>query len=548
MDIQLKSAVKRILENRGISAADAAEYLSDTPKTSYDPFLMKNMEEACDVILSAIEDGIKICVYGDYDADGVTSVTVLTDVIREIGGNVIYYIPSRFDEGYGLNSIALDRVKEEGCGLVITVDCGCTSVKEVEHAKEIGLDIIITDHHELKEEIPDCIVVDPKQKDCPYPCKVLAGVGVAFKLSQALCSITGMPKRVLTRNLDLVGIGTIGDIVPLLDENRTLAKFGLRVANISDRIGLKSLIEGIGFKQGNLDSQSVSFGLVPHINASGRMGKASYAAKLMKTSDEKTAEELVEKLKEYNYQRKRIQGEIAGRCEAMITEEMLERGALILKVEDAHEGVIGIVCGKLKDGHSMPVILVTRIEDGSWKGTGRSVDGIDIFQILKEREDIFIRFGGHAAACGFTISEENLPILEKHIYETMARLKEEGKIPEKGVKAEIEMEPDEVSFDFVDEQKLMEPFGKSNPKPVVGVRFTPLEIARMGNEGRFLRCRGRLRDGKQIRIVDFKNADRAEVILSEAMNEGTEVHAIGALEDQMWNGNRYLQINLSWVE
>ena len=548
MEVQLKSAVKRILENRGISAADVAEYLSDNPKISYDPFLMKNMEGACEVILSSIEEGKKICVYGDYDADGVTSVTVLTDVIKEIGGTVSYYIPSRFDEGYGLNAVALDRIKDQGFDLVITVDCGCTSVKEVEHAKSISLDIIITDHHELKEEIPDCLVIDPKQKDCPYPCKVLAGVGVAFKLSQALCSITGMPKRVLTRNLDLVGIGTIGDIVPLLDENRTLAKYGLRATNITERIGLKALIDGIGFKPGGIDSQSVSFGLVPHINASGRMGKASHAARLMKTNDDQDARELVEKLKEYNYQRKKIQGEIADSCERMLTEEMLSKGAIILKVEDAHEGVIGIVCGKLKDSHKMPALLVTKIEDNNWKGTGRSVDGVDIFQILKEKEDIFLRFGGHAAACGFTIAEENLPIMEEHIYESMARLKAEGKLPEKVIKAEIELEPEEVNFDFVDELKLMEPFGKSNPKPLVGIRFAPIDFGRMGAEGRFLRCRGRLNDGRQIRVVDFKNGDRSEAVIKAAIEDGNEVHGIGILEDQIWNDNRYLQINLDWIE
>ncbi len=548
MEVQLKSAVKRILENRGISAAGVAEYLSDTPKISYDPFLMKNMNEACDVILSAIEDGTKICVYGDYDTDGVTSVTVLTDVIGEIGGDVTYYIPSRFDEGYGLNAVALDRIKEQGYGLVITVDCGCTSVKEVEHAKSIGLDIIITDHHELKEEVPDCLVIDPKQKDCEYPCKFLAGVGVAFKVAQALCTITGMPKRVLTRNLDMVGIGTIGDIVPLLDENRTLAKFGLRAINISERPGLRALIEGVGFKRGEIDSQRISFGIVPHINASGRMGKASYAVKLMKTSREDKAVELVNQLKEYNYDRKRVQGDTAEKCETMVTPQMLERGAILLKLEDAHEGVIGIVCGKLKDNHKMPVLLVAKTEDGNWKGTGRSVDGIDIFKILKNREKLFLRFGGHAAACGFTITEENLPLLEAHLYDSIAKLREAGEIPDQSLKAEIDLEPEEVCFDFIDEQKLMEPFGKSNPKPLVGIRMKCSGIARMGADGRFLRFIGKLANGNTIRAVDFRNGDRSEEIIRRAEFADEEVYVVGILEEQLWNGNRYLQININHVE
>ena len=196
----------------------------------------------------------------------------------------------------------------------------------------------------------------------------------------------------------------------------------------------------------------------------------------------------------------------------------------------------------------MPALLVTKIEDNNWKGTGRSVDGVDIFQILKEKEDIFLRFGGHAAACGFTIAEENLPIMEEHIYESMARIKAEGKLPEKDVKAEIELEPEEVNFDFIDELKLMEPFGKSNPKPLVGISFAPIDFGRMGSEGRFLRCRGRLKDGRQIRVVDFKNGDRSEAVIKAAIEDGNEVHGIGILEDQIWNDNRYLQINLDWIE
>jgi len=260
-----------------------------------------------DLILSAIENDEKICIYGDYDADGITSTSVLMEVLSHLTKNLSYYIPKRFDEGYGLNKDALDKIKNAGVDLVITVDCGSVSVDEVEHAKLIGLKILVTDHHTVVDKVADCLVINPVQPGCPYPFKQLAGVGVAFKLAQALAAETGLPKSVINRTLDLVGIGTIGDIVPLVDENRTLAKYGIRAINVTKRPGLEALIEGISLHKGNISSENVSFVIVPHLNASGRMEDAKIAANLMMTKSEERIEAGVEKLITYNTERKRVQ-------------------------------------------------------------------------------------------------------------------------------------------------------------------------------------------------------------------------------------------------
>lgn len=277
----LQPRVIELLHKRGLSTEEEIEeFLSARPQKTYDPFLLLNMEAGVDLILSSIEDEEKICIYGDYDADGITSTAVLMEVLSQLTDNLAYYIPSRFEEGYGLNCEALDKIKAAGVDLVVTVDCGSVSCMEVEHAKEIGLKILVTDHHTIKDQQADCLLINPKQPGCPYPFKELAGVGVAFKLAQAIAAETGLDKRVVNRTLDLVGIGTIGDIVPLVDENRTLAKYGIRAVNVSQRPGLTALIEGVSLKQGDICSENISYVIVPHLNASGRMESARTAAKL----------------------------------------------------------------------------------------------------------------------------------------------------------------------------------------------------------------------------------------------------------------------------
>ncbi|MBO4234971.1 MAG: single-stranded-DNA-specific exonuclease RecJ [Firmicutes bacterium] len=544
--MQHKSAIERILNARGISAADeVAEFLSEKPQKTYNPFLLPNMEEGVDLILSAIDDERKICIYGDYDSDGVTSVALLRDVLKEIGADVTYYIPSRFDDGYGLNSAALDKIKAAGVSLVITVDCGCTSVNEVEHAKSIGLEIMVTDHHTPKENLPDCIVIDPLLEGSEYPFKYLAGVGVAFKLAQALVESTGAAKEILTKNLDLLGIGTIVDIVPLVDENRTFAKYGLRALNVTERAGIKALIDKLGIKQGEITSRTISYIIGPHINAAGRVDNATLAARLLQTDDYERALELTDELINCNMERKKFQDELQKVCYENIDDESISRDRFILlSPKEAHEGIIGIVAGKLKEEKNVPVLITTPIGEGMHKGTGRSPSGINLFQLLHSHAELFTRLGGHSAACGFSIAEENLPLLREALRRDMeGMLKENPNLLDSSPEAEIIMYPEEITKDFIAQQKLLEPFGKDNEEPVVGVELVPFDVARMG-EGKFLRFSGKLGNGNLIRCVDFRKADEHEGKLSMAQEASVRVTAVGNLDLQSWNDKEYIQLNL----
>lgn len=543
--MNLNSAIETILSKRGISAADdVAEFLSDKPSLTYDPFLLKDMYEGVDLIMMAVETGQKICIYGDYDADGVTSVSLMMDVLRRMGADVSYYIPSRFDEGYGLNSDAIDKIKAAGADIIITVDCGSTSVDEVMHAQEIGLEVLVTDHHTIRDEVPDCLIINPNQSDCHYPFKYLAGVGVAFKLAQALCETANLPKEVLTRNLDLVAIGTVGDVVPLIDENRTLVKFGLRALNLSKRVGLKELMTEIGLKQGEIISQNISFVIAPHINAAGRMGSASLASRLMLCDDEQRAKELAGLIRKANNTRRSVQENLFKSCVADISKEDAGKGYLLVELKDAHEGVTGIVAGKLKEKYNVPSLIVTQIGDGYSKGTGRSVDGISLFELLNRKPELFVKFGGHAAACGFTISDENIPLLRASIEEGLTEQKNKDVAEAGDTPAyDVQLQSVDLNEDFFAQQRMLEPFGRCNEVPLIRIDANIDYVSRMQKRPEFLQFTANF-DGKSIRGVDFVNADIYETLLDEAMRSKRSIALIGNLELSNWNGKQYMNLVL----
>jgi len=540
--MNLQPRIRELLYNRGIqSEEDLAEFLSDKPQKTYDPFLLLNMEAGVDLILSAIENDEKICIYGDYDADGITSTSVLMEVLSHLTKNLSYYIPKRFDEGYGLNKDALDKIKNAGVDLVITVDCGSVSVDEVEHAKLIGLKILVTDHHTVVDKVADCLVINPVQPGCPYPFKQLAGVGVAFKLAQALAAETGLPKSVINRTLDLVGIGTIGDIVPLVDENRTLAKYGIRAINVTKRPGLEALIEGISLHKGNISSENVSFVIVPHLNASGRMEDAKIAANLMMTKSEERIEAGVEKLITYNTERKRVQSETFDVCREIVDAQFIDDSFLVIDLPDAHEGITGIVAGKLKETYNKPSIIVTPTGDGYLKGTGRSVEGVNIYNMLKENESLFERFGGHKAACGFTMKKEYLETLRENLNQQMETLLEQNPtILDESLKADMVLDAEDVCLALVEDMKKLEPFGCDNPRPLVEVQVRPTNLRRMGAQGQYTKFNGVLSDGREVQCVIFKNAAEYD----ELLQKGENISIIGSLNSQTWNGREYLQLTV----
>lgn len=540
--MNLQPRIKELLYNRGIrTEEELEEFLSDKPRKTYDPFLLLNMEAGVDFILSAIENNEKICIYGDYDVDGVTSTAVLMEVLSQLTSNLTYYIPKRFDEGYGLNKEALRKIKDAGVDLVITVDCGSVSYDEVEYGKSIGLDIVVTDHHTVTDKIADTIVINPMQPGCPYPFKHLAGVGVAFKLAQAIAAETGLPKSVINRTLDLVGIGTIGDIVPLVDENRTLAKFGIRAVNVSQRPGLAKLIEGTGLHKGQIRSENISFVIVPHLNASGRMEDAKVAAALMMTKSEENSSAGVEKLIRYNSERKRLQEDTFQQCKILTETAYANDPFLVIDLEHAHEGITGIVAGKLKETYGKPAIIVTPTADDCLKGTGRSVEGINLYQMLKENEELFERFGGHSAACGFTMKAANLTVLRQRLNEKLnALLEENPDLLDQELEADMVLQPEDLSMELVRDMQKLEPFGCDNPRPLIEVEVVPANVRKMGAKNQFTRFVGVLGDGREIPCVIFRNAESYDARLQK----GEKISIIGTLGAQSWNGRVTLQITV----
>ncbi|WP_338547990.1 single-stranded-DNA-specific exonuclease RecJ [Emergencia sp. JLR.KK010] len=544
--MNLQPRIYELLHKRGIETeADIEEFLSDKPQKTYDPFLLLNMEAGVDLILSSIEEDEKICIYGDYDADGITSTAVLMEVLSNLTSNLAYYIPSRFEEGYGLNCGALDKIKAAGIDLVITVDCGSVSCAEVEHAKEIGLKILVTDHHTITDKVADCLVINPMQPGCPYPFKHLAGVGVAFKLAQAIAAETGLPKSAVNRTLDLVGVGTIGDIVPLVDENRTLAKYGIRSLNLTQRPGLSKLIEGTSLQRGKIKSENISYVIVPHLNASGRMQDAKIAASLMMEKDSEKVKEGVETLISCNQQRKKIQSETFEQCCNIVEEKYQTAPFLVIDLEDAHEGITGIVAGKLKEIYHRPTVIVTPTAGDCLKGTGRGIEGIDLYNLLKDNEELFERFGGHAAACGFTMKKQHLDTLRSRLNESMGRiLADNPELADAHIQADLKLEAGDVNLQLVAELKMLEPFGCENPQPLVSIRLRPGSIRKMGNQNQYTKFIGVLDDGREIQCVIFKEAKSYD----ELLKKGQPLTVTGNLESQTWNGKQYLQITVQAIE
>ena len=402
---------------RGLDTPEKASAFLDAGRGQLlDPFLMKDMDRAAARVRRALAAGEHIAVYGDYDVDGITSTCLLTDFLRREGGTVIPYIPDRMEEGYGLNREAVAALRGQGVGLIVTVDCGITAVEEAACAASLGVELVITDHHECKAALPAAAaVVDPRRADCPYPFKCLAGVGVALKLVLAL----GGPARqdeLLARYADLAAIGTVADVMSLTGENRTIVRLGLEALRRTGRPGLRALLHEAGLDERPLTATAIGYTLAPRINASGRMGCASLAGELLLTDDPARGEELSRALCDLNRERQAIEAEIYTECQAMA--EALpqpQRHALVLAGEQWHQGVVGIVASRLAEKYSCPAFMIC-LQDGKGKGSCRSFAGFNLFAALERCAPLLEGFGGHALAAGFTIREENIPAFAAAMY------------------------------------------------------------------------------------------------------------------------------------
>ena len=506
----------------------------------HDPFLMKGMREASARIAQAIRRGEPMAVYGDFDTDGVTAVTLLMQAITAMGGNIRPYIPHRTREGYGLNNQAVSQLAAEGVRLLITVDCGISNVAEVAEAMRLGLDVIVTDHHHPPAEIPTALaVVNPKQEGCAYPYKQLVGVGIAFKLVQALVR-NGLTLGELRGRdlLDVVALGTVTDMGPLTGENRVLVKAGLEAINKTERPGLKALIEVAGLVQGQITSSDIGYMLGPRINAAGRLDDAVLAYKLLLAEDYASARLIADDLNRANRERQELTKKVQqlAREQAEATGKHEQR-IVVLDGEEFPAGVVGLVAGKLVEEWGRPVLLIERGPEQS-RGSARSVPGFSIIEALTTCKELFVRFGGHAAAAGFTIDNANLPALEDHLLGLAAEtLSDELLQPSITIDAVVDLS--NVGWALQEELAQLEPFGQANPQPTLMSRAVEVVDARQ-----------RGADGQHLRLVLRSGSTTHEAIafrlgqFADALRRRPLIDVAYTVEANEWNGERRLQLNV----
>ena len=478
-----------VLAARGAAAPEeTATILERERRLSYSPLLMRDMDKAVDRIEAALSRGEKMAVFGDYDVDGITATVLLVDYLRRRGGDCGFYIPRRIEDGYGLGCDALRTLRDQGVSLVITVDCGITGVEEARYAREIGLDLVITDHHECKEQLPEAAaVVDPRRPDCPYPFKHLAGVGVALKLVLAL----GGQKEdaIFARYCTLAAIGTIADVMRMSDENRTIVCRGLESISTSDFLGLRALLKETGLLDKEITSIQIGFVLAPRINAAGRMGEAELAANLLLTDDSARAEEMARELCDLNRERQSVEQEIFAQAVDQI--ESLpagERSALVLSSEVWHQGVVGIVASRLSEKYSCPSFMI-HLQNGMGKGSCRSYGGFNLFSALESCSDLLVDFGGHALAAGFNIREEDIPAFRQRMNRCVREFCN-GQAPVSSLEVDVILRhPEAVSLEEVEELGRLEPYGAGNSRPVFALMGAKVESLQSVGQNRHMKLR-----------------------------------------------------------
>lgn len=532
----ISELLARILINRKITDDKQIEvFLNPKRNNFHDPFLLNDMNKTVERIIKAIETHEKTIIYGDYDVDGITSITVLKQFLQERGLEVDYRIPNRLEEGYGLNREAIKEIESSGYTLMITVDCGISGIEEINLANSLGIETIVTDHHEPLEELPKAYsIIDAKRKDNTYPFKGLAGVGVVFKVIQALAIKMELDEKEYLKYLDIVCIGTISDIVPLVDENRVIAKLGLMLVKQTKNIGLQRLIQETGYKK--IDSGTISFGIAPRINACGRMGKQEEALRLFLTDSVEEASAITSDLNEYNLQRQEK--------EKIIFEQALEKiqqtdlnnlNSIVLAGENWHHGVIGIVASRITEKFYKPTILIS-IEGNEGKGSGRSIPGFDLHDALAQSSEYLNKYGGHEMAVGLSMDKEKIEGFINH-FEKIAKNSNVNKIiPIINIDCEITKK--HLNKETVEQIRLLEPFGEQNKPPLVIYKNLKITSIRALSEGKHLKLL--LKDGNDtINAIGFN--------LGELSNEyliGERVDIIGTLELNSYNGQEQVQINL----
>ena len=481
----ISELLTKILVNRGITDDKEIDtFLNPTRNDFYDPYLMPDMDKAVERIIKAINNQEKVMIYGDYDVDGITSITVLKKFLEERGLQTGHYIPNRLEEGYGLNENAIRSIAEQKYTLMITVDCGISGIEEVELANQLGIETIITDHHEQSESLPNAYaIINAKRKDSQYPFRGLAGCGAVFKLIQAISLRLGLEEKEFLKYLDIVCVGTISDIVPLVDENRVIAKLGLKLVAQTRNIGLRELILQSGYKK--IDSNTISFGVAPRINACGRMGYQEEALDLFLTNNIEEARKITARLNSYNLERQTKEKDIFEQAIKELEKEDIEKlNTIVLSGDNWHHGVIGIVASKLTEKFYKPTILIC-FEDNIGKGSGRSLPGFDLHEALVETSAYLEKYGGHEMAVGLSLKKEKYNDF-KLAFEEIAKSKNIQQIIPV-IKIDSIITAKDVNKKTIQDLEMLEPFGEKNKNPIFVYKNLKIDSIRALSEGKHLK-------------------------------------------------------------
>ena len=522
-----------VLASRGITNERQADRYLGCGDFMPDPFMMTDMSLAVDRIRLALARKERIAVFGDYDVDGITATCLLTDFLREMGADCVPYIPGRLEEGYGLNAIAINQLYEQNVRLIVTVDCGITATEEACLCRQKGIDLIITDHHECKETLPNAVaVIDPHRPDGGYPHKNLSGVGVAFKLASALC---GNQQQVLEKYSDLVCLGTVADVMLLQGENRLFVKKGVDQMKTAPRAGVAALMKVCGCKTADLSASSVGYVLAPRINAAGRMGQIHLAVELFLTSDTAYAESLAEALCELNRQRQAVETEIYEQATEMLPKDRLPE-AIVLADDTWHQGVVGIVASRIAEEYSCPAVLIC-LDGEHGKASSRSFGGFNLFAALKNNAHLLESYGGHELAAGFTIHREKIGAFREALCSLAGQYySEEGSAT--ALNGDCVVPPELMTMPNVDALKLLEPCGAGCPKPVFVMER--LEIDRISAVGSGRHMRLRLRNGRHSFLAIYFSATAQTACISQ----GDLVDVAFTPQINEYRGERSVQMNV----
>lgn len=530
--------IAKILINRGIVAENTIDkFLHPKLEDLNDPFLLNDMEIAVNRIIEAHQNKEKITIYGDYDVDGITSIATLSKFLTELGVENDYYLPNRLEEGYGLNNNALEKIANRGTKLLITVDCGISAYDEIEYAKTLGLDVIVTDHHECPEKLPNALaVIDPKREDSTYPFSSLAGVGVTFKLIHAISLKLNLDRKKYLKYLDIVCLGTVADIVPLVSENRIIVNYGLILIRETRNIGLKALISATGYSY--IDSTAISFGLAPRINACGRMGEAEIALKLLLTQSPEEAIQIANELNALNKERQEVEKKIFNEAVEIIENgKLYENDIIVVGSKNWHHGVIGIVASKITELYYKPSVLIS-FDDGVGKGSGRSIEGFDLHEALTMCAEYLDKFGGHEMAIGLSLEEVNFENFKNKIQNIATEKMDKEATP--SVKIDAVILPKDITKRVYDEMKLLEPYGESNSSPIFACKNLRVESVRLLSNDKHLRLT--LKDGNIIlNAIGFNLGDKK-------VRLGDKVDLAFAIEINNFNNIESVQMNLKDIK